>query len=63
MKRPALFSTAEVAEMLGVDESHVRYLARSRDHGFKVGARWCFSKRDIRRMENRAPVGRPRIVP
>ncbi len=62
MKRPDLMSSGEVAQILGVDEAHVRHLARQHGVGFKVGRNWLFSHADLRRLDKRPNVGRPPIA-
>ena len=59
-KRPTLMSCKQVAKLFKVDEAHVRHLAKQHGVGFKVGHSWLFSMADIRRLEKRPSVGRPR---
>lgn len=53
------YTTAEVAAILGIDESRVKRLAVSRHLGHKFGERlWMFSDVDIEAMRTRKR-GRP----
>ena len=54
-----LYTTKQVAKILGVDDSRVRVLAQSRGVGIKLGSgAWVFTEQDIENMKDRKP-GRP----
>lgn len=61
-----LYSTNEVADMLGITPARVRALAEARSVGRKLGtgtqANWMFRQTDIEAMQDRKP-GRPRTEP
>ena len=58
--RPQLLSTSMVAKALNLDQSQVAHLARQHGLGFKVGRNWLFSPADLRRLQKRPEVGRPK---
>ena len=54
-----LYSSTEVAEIVGLDDSHVRRLARESKGkiGVQYGRNWLFSKAHIAALWKRRPLG------
>ena len=64
-KEDRLMISEEVAELLGVNDSRVRQLARAGTlKGTKIGRDWTFKLADVTAyLARRRPRGRPRKVP
>ena len=58
--KKGLMSSAEAARKLGLEQSHVRRLARLLGVGFKVGRNWLFTADDLKALRKRPGMGRPR---
>ncbi len=54
------YTTATAAAKLGLCPRHVGQLARQHGLGRKVGRDWQFTAADLRQMQRRPAVGRPR---
>jgi hypothetical protein len=62
MTTPTPYTTAQAAEVLGLDTSSVRRLARKFKLGQRLGRDWFFSQSDLDRMRSRPSPGNPSFV-
>ncbi len=59
-KQPQAYNTATAAAALGISPRQVGHLAKLHGLGRKLGRDWQFTNEDLRMMERRPKVGRPR---
>ena len=59
MKSPPIYSTAQIAEKLGLSIRQVTHLAQNEGIGTKIGPVWSFTGDDLRQLRRRRGVGRP----
>ncbi len=55
-----IYTTADVARFLKVTPRQVGHLARLHGLGRKLGRDWQFTATEVRKMQRRPTVGRPR---